>query len=102
MKNSETGIIQLMVLNSRVRELQQELKEFALLEVEATKQRDKIKWALRVAETKELISMNQTGIEVTEQLMSIQSKIDNIDDCDITGLVDIMQDMADIVKKIQE
>lgn len=26
MKNSETGIIQLMVLKSRVRELQQELK----------------------------------------------------------------------------
>lgn len=102
MKNSETGIIQLMVLNSRLRELQQELKEFALLEVEATNQRDKIKWALRVAETKELISMNQTGIEVTEELMSIQSKIDNIDDCDISGLLDIMQGMADIVKKIQE
>lgn len=102
MKNSETGIIQLMVLNSRLRELQQELKEFALLEVEATNQRDKIKWALRVAETKELISMNQTGIEVTEELMSIQSKLDNIDDCDIQGFMDIMQGMADIVKKIQD
>lgn len=102
MKNSETGIIQLMVLNSRLIELQQELKEFALLEVEATNQRDKIKWALRVAETKELISMNQTGIEVTEELMSIQSKLDNIDNCDIAGFMDIMQGMADIFKKIED
>lgn len=60
----------------------------------------KIKWALRIAETKKLLSMNQTGIEVTEELMAIQSKIDNIDDCDIMGLMDIMQGMADIVKKI--
>ena len=101
MKMSEISTIQLMVLNSRVRELQQELKEFAVLEVEATSQRDKIKWALRVAETKELLEMNQTGIQVTEELMTLQSKIDNIDDCDIIGMMNIISDMAEIIQKVQ-
>src|SRR5471030_200533 len=97
---SETGKIQLQILKGRVGELNQELKEFEILEVEAVTLRDKIKWGLRVAETKELLQLNTTGLEIVDKLMGIQSEIEQLNEGDMAGMVSLLQELTKIAKEI--
>ena len=95
-KISEVSNIQLRVLNDRLKELMTELHEFAILEVEAVSLRDKIKWGLRVAETKELIQINRKGVEIAGECMKLEMKLSKA-----TGfeeLMSVFKDMEAIVE----
>ena len=99
MNKSEISTIQLRVLNERIKELNQELHEFAILEVEATTQREKIKWGLRVAETKELLSINTTGIEVIQEVAKLETKLANVQDFE--ELMSIFEDINSILDNLK-
>lgn len=97
MKLGNTTKIQQMVLINRIKELKQELQEFAILEVEAETERDKIKWSLRVAETKDLLKTNTTGLEIVEEIIRLESQIDDAEDFD--ELMPIFEAIEKLVKK---
>lgn len=86
-----------MVLKDRIKVLKQELQEFAILEVEAETERDKIKWGLRIAETKELLNMNSTGLELVEEVIRLESEIEDTDD--IMELMPIFEAIEKLAKR---
>ena len=97
MKLGNATKIQHNVLFERIKELKQELQEFAILEVEAETERDKIKWSLRVAETKELLKINTTGLELVEEVIRLESQIEETEDFD--ELMPIFEAIEKLVKK---
>jgi len=99
MKTSEMSTIQLRIINERIKELNQELKEFAILEVEAVSVRDKLKWGLRVAETKELLSINIRGAELVEQCILLERKLAKAEDFD--EVMSVFKEMNDMLENIE-
>lgn len=67
--------ILLRVLDERIEELKEDIKEFTIMELEATSEKEKITYGVKLAQTRDLLMVTIEGIERVKESKKIHDEI---------------------------
>lgn len=69
------------IFNERVEELKADIKEFTIMELEATTEKNKFKYGMKLSQTKDLLNSTKEALKLTQDRLRFHNEIESdIDD----------------------
>lgn len=90
------------LFKERIEELKADIREFTIMEVDAVTERDKVRYGIKLAQTKDTLQETRVALELAEQKLKLQQELESeISELFNVSLSDIdIEDIEELLKTI--